>query len=262
MAFEEFEPRALPASTARLRGTRPQGPPGAIFLLAGQGGFAAPAGPGALRFGRGRDSVQVAVGVRDPYISRLHGMLCCEGREWWLHNEGRLPIHLPGETMVLSGRCLPLAAGYTPLLIHTPHKITYSIEVYVIADPIEGAPEYAPDESMNPDSVALSERERLVLVVLAQRYLRQERYPHPVSWQQVAADLNRVNQSHDWTPRAAADVVDAVRERLSFGEGGAAEAGVLTHRLIRSLLRNTALLSSDLHLLDEETLPPGTDAPV
>ncbi|MBR7836300.1 FHA domain-containing protein [Actinospica durhamensis] len=262
MAFEEFEPRALPASTTRLCTAVPEGPPGAIFVLAAEGGYAAPAGECAVRFGRGRDAVQVAVGVRDPYISRLHGVLSCEGREWWLRNEGRLPIHLPGDTMVLSGRRLPLAAGYTPLLIRTPRKIAYLLEIYVVSEQVEYAGTDAPVLSVHSDSYPLSEHERLVLVVLAQRYLRQERYPHPVSWKQVAEDLNRVSQSRDWTPRAAADVVDAVRERLSFGDSGAAQGSVLNHQLIRSLLQNTALLPSDLHLLDEETLPPGAPAQV
>lgn len=262
MEFEEFEPRALPASTARLRSAAPAGPPGAIFVLAAEGGYAAPPGALAVCFGRGRATVQVAVGVRDPYISRLQGVLTFDGREWWLHNEGRLPICLPDDAMVLSGRCLPLAAGYTPLLIRTPRKITYLLEVHVVREGDEAAAPCAPGVGERPELIALSENERLVLVVLAQRYLRQERYPRPVSWKQVAEDLNRVSQRADWSPRSAADVVDAVRERLSIGEPGAVEGSVLNHQLIRSLLHNTALLPSDLHLLEDETLPPGAASAV
>lgn len=184
-------------------------------------------------------------------------MLTFDGRDWWLHNEGRLPICLPGDAMVLSGRCLPLAAGYTPLLIRTPRKIAYLLEVHVVGEGAEAPGPYAPGLAERSEPILLSEHERLVLVVLAQRYLRQERYPHPVSWKQVAEDLNRVSQRADWSPRSAADVVDAVRERLSIGETGATEGSVLNHQLIRSLLHNTALLPSDLHLLDDETLPPG-----
>ncbi|WP_051452238.1 FHA domain-containing protein [Actinospica robiniae] len=262
MEFEDFEPRALPAATTRLRSAVPEGPPGAIFVLAAEGGYAAPPGTAAVRFGRGRASVQVAIGVRDPYISRLHGVLTFDGREWWLHNEGRLPICLPDNAMVLSGRCLPLAAGYTPLLIRTPRKISYLLEVHVVGGGENPAAAHALGFGGRPELFLLSEHERLVLVVLAQRYLRQERYPHPVSWKQVAEDLNRVSQRADWSPRSAADVVDAVRERLSIGEAGAVEGSVLNHQLIRSLLHNTALLPSDLHLLEDETLPPGTAAEV
>jgi hypothetical protein len=254
--FEDFEPRALPASAARLRSAAPAGPPGAIFVRAAAGGYAAPPGNFAVRFGRGRSSVQVAIGVRDPYISRLQGVLSCDGREWWLRNEGRLPIHLPHEAMVLSGHCLPLVSGYTPLLIHTPRKISYLLEVHVVGEG-EAAAGRAPEAAGAPEGYALSEQERLVLVMLAQRYLRREPYPHPVSWRQVAEDLNRVSQSRDWTPRTAADVVEAVRERLSLGATGATETSVLNHQLIRSLLRNTALLPSDLQLLERETLSPG-----
>jgi hypothetical protein len=259
--FEDFEPRALPPSTARLRTVVPDGPPGSIFVLAAEGGYAAPAGGATVRFGRGREAVHVAVGVRDPYISRLQGIFSCDGREWWLRNEGRLPIHLTGDAMVLSGRALPLAAGYTSLLIRTPRKIAYLLEVHVVGpvDALAAAHQCAGARRQEP--YLLSESERLVLVVLAQRYLRQERYPHPVSWKQAAEDLNRVNQGCGWTPRSAAHVVEAVRERLSIACAGAAEAGVLNHQLIRSLLRNTALLPSDLHLLDEETLPADEPEP-
>ena len=260
MEFEDFEPRALPAATPRLRSAPPEGPPGAIFVLVAEGGYAAPPGATAVRFGRGRTSVQVAVGVRDPYISRLQGVLTFDGREWWLHNEGRLPICLPEDAMVLSGRCLPLAAGYTPLLIRTPRKITYLLEVHVVGGVDDSA--HSGGLGDRSELYLLSEHERLVLVVLAQRYLRQERYPHPVSWKQVAEDLNRVSRRADWSPRAAADVVDAVRERLCIGEPGAVEGSVLNHQLIRSLLHNTALLPSDLHLLEDETLPPGAAAQV
>jgi hypothetical protein len=181
--------------------------------------------------------------------------LSCDGREWWLRNEGRLPIHLPGDTMVLSGRCLPLASGYTPLLIRTPRRIAYLLEVHVVGLGDAAGPQLPPADAERQEPYMLSESERLVLVVLAQRYLRQERYPHPVSWKQVAEDLNRVSQGCGWTPRSAAHVVDAVRERLSIAGAGAVEGSVLNHQLIRSLLHNTVLLPSDLHLLDEETLP-------
>jgi hypothetical protein len=48
-----------------------------------------------LHFGRETDDVHVPIGINDPHVSRLHGVLMCDGREWWVRNEGRLPIQLP-----------------------------------------------------------------------------------------------------------------------------------------------------------------------
>jgi hypothetical protein len=53
----------------------------------------------------------VPIGVNDPYVSRLHGVLVCDGREW-TRNKGKLPIQLPGEAMLLSGHELPVEPGY------------------------------------------------------------------------------------------------------------------------------------------------------
>ena len=263
MQTEDFMPRVLPASTRRLSDGVPPAPPGSLFALAAQGGFAAPPRPFSLHFGRGKGDVHVAIGTHDPYVSRLHGVLHCDGREWWLRNAGRLPIHLPGDLMILSGHELPLESGYTPLLINTPSQRSYLLEVHVVG-PVGSAGEEVPHlPTLEPDGYPLSEDERLVLVVLAQRYLRQERYPQPVSWKQVAEDLNRICADRAWTPKVAAHVVGAVRERLAAArspvpglrrEDGVGEpvGNMLNHNLIRALLKNTTLLPRDLDLLRAE----------
>lgn len=268
MEIEDFGPQVLPTSTPRLSDTVPAAPAGSIFVLAAEGGYAAPPRRFALRFGRGRGEVHVVVGTQDPYVSRLHGLLSCDGREWWLRNEGRLPIHLPEEIMLLSGHRLPLGPGYTPMFINTPANRSHLLEAYVVGPAGRLGEELPSQPTQGPEVYELGEDERLVLVVLAQRYLRQERYPQPVSWKQVAEDLNRVCEYRVWTPKMAAHVVGGVRERLATGrarvpgllrEDGIGEpvGNVLNHNLIRALLKNTTLLPADLRLLEEDTLPPG-----
>jgi hypothetical protein len=263
---EDFVPQVLPASTRRLADGVPPAPPGTLFALAAEGGFAVPPRPFQLHFGRGKGEVHVAIGTHDPYVSRLHGVLSCDGREWWLRNEGRLPIYLPDDLMVLSGHELPMECGYTPMFIATPAHRSYLLEVHVVGQPGASGDEVPLLPTREPDIYRLSEDERLVLVVLAQRYLRQERYPQPVSWKQVAEDLNRVSEDRVWTPKVAAHLVGAVRERLAAGrspvpgilrEDGVGEpvGNVLNHNLIRALLKNTTLMPNDLELLrlDDES---------
>ena len=268
MHSEDFVPQVLPASTRRLSDGVPSAPPGSLFALAEEGGFAVPPCPFKLYFGRGKGDVHVAIGTHDPYVSRLHGILSCDGNEWWLRNEGRLPIYLPGDLMVLSGHDLPMEPGYTPIFINTPAHRSYLLEVHVVGRPGDPAYEVPMQPTREPDVYPLSEDERLVLVVLAQRYLRQERYPQPVSWKQVAEDLNRVGEDREWTPKRAAHLVGAVRERLATGrspvagllrEDGVGEpvGNVLNHNLIRALLKNTTLLPNDLALLGQEGGEPG-----
>jgi hypothetical protein len=263
---EDFAPQPLPASTRRLADGVPfaSAPPGTLFALAATGGFVVPPRPFKLHFGRGKGDVHVAIGTHDPYVSRLHGVLSFDGREWWLRNEGRLPLYLPDDLMVLSGHELPMEPGYTPLFINTPANRSYLLEIHVVGPntPEADAAPHLP--TREPDVYQLSEDERLVLVVLAQRYLRQERYPQPVSWKQVAEDLNRVSEARDWTPKVAAHLVGSVRERLAAARTpvpgirrddgvGDPVGNVLNHNLIRALLKNTTLMPTDLELLRTES---------
>jgi hypothetical protein len=264
VAIKEFVPQVLPGSTRSLASGVPSAPPGTIFALAADGGFAVPPRKFTLHFGRGRDDVHVPIGVNDPYVSRVHGVLVCDGREWWIRNRGKLPIQLPSEVMLLSGHELPIEAGYTPMFIGSSKGRSYLLEVYVVGSPALGINgEHNDRATKAPDVHDLKPVERLVLTALAQRYLRQERYPQPVSWNQVADDLNRLPGGRKWTPKIAAHVVGAVRERLAEGfdpipgirrEDGVGEpvGNTLNHNLIQALLRNTTLMPSDLHLLGED----------
>jgi hypothetical protein len=110
----------------------PSAPPGTIFALAADGGFAVPPRKFTLHFGRGKDDVHVPIGINDPYVSRLHGVLVCDGQEWWIRNKGKLPIRLPGEALLLSGHELLIEPGYTPLLIGSAKRPLHLLEIHVV----------------------------------------------------------------------------------------------------------------------------------
>lgn len=262
MTENEFVPRLLPAGTRSLAKGVPSAPPGTIFALAADGGFAVPPRRFTLHFGRDADDVHVPIGVNDPHVSRLHGVLVCDGAEWWVRNEGRLPIRLP-ETMLLSGHERPVEPGYTAMFIGAAKRRLHLLEVHVVGPRIADDRHEPHGRTRSPDLHDLSLKERLALTALAQRYLRQERYPQPVSWRQAADDLNRRQDGTHWTPTSVAHIVGAVRRRLAEAPdpipGIRVEDGVgdpvgntLNHNLIQALLLSTTLMPSDLYLLGED----------
>ncbi len=266
MTIAEFVPQVLPASTRSLASGVPSAPDGTIFALAADGGFAVPPRKFTLHFGRGKDDVHVPIGLNDPYVSRLHGVLVCDGREWWIRNQGRLPIQLPGDGMLLSGNELRMEPGYTPLFIGSAKRRSHLLEIHVVGSRAAAIDGEQHSRTKAPDVHDLSPVERLVLAVLAQRYLRQERYPQPLSWKQVADELNLLPGGREWTSKAVAHIVALVRERLAAGadpvpgirrEDGVAEpvGNTLNHNLIQALLLSATLLPSDLHLLGESRGP-------
>jgi hypothetical protein len=263
VTINEFMPQVLPGSTRSLASGIPPAPPGTIFALAADGGFAVPPRRFTLHFGRDKDEVHVPIGVNDPYVSRLHGVLVCDGREWWIRNKGKLPIQLPGDALLLSGHELLIEPGYTPLLIGSSKRRSHLLEVHVVGSRTTHTDVEEHSRTKAPDVYDLNLVERLVLTALAQRYLRQERYPQPVSWNQVADDLNRLPDGRRWTPKIAAHIVGAVRERLAEApdpvpgvrrEDGVGEpvGNTLNHNLIQALLRSATLMPSDLHLLGQD----------
>jgi hypothetical protein len=248
-----------------LAGGVPEAPAGTIFVKAAKGGFAVPPRKFTLHFGRSTLNVEVPVGVGDRYVSRLHGVFTCDGAQWWLRNEGRLPIQMLGEEPLLRGHEILMTAGYTPLTIKTPDRRSYWIEVHVV-----GFPSAAGDADSQVSTVRsrvhdLSPAERLVITALAQRYLRQDRYPQPVAWKQVADDVSQAHPRRMWTAKSAEHIVAEVRKRLSEGrrpipgllrEDGIGEpvGNTLNHNLIQALLKDATLLPEDLYLLGEEAV--------
>lgn len=227
MTSKEFVPQVLPGSTRSLADGVPPAPPGTIFALAADGGFAVPPRKFTLHFGRGTDDVHVPIGVNDPYVSRLHGVLVCDGRTWWIRNKGKLPIQLPGEAMLLSGHELLIEPGYTPLFIGSAKRRSHLLEIHVVASRTTDTDGEHHSRTKAPDVYDLSLVERLVLTALAQRYLRQERYPQPVSWSQVADDLNQLPDGRQLTPKIAAHIVGAC------ASGWPRAPTLLHHRVLR-----------------------------
>ncbi|WP_459706169.1 FHA domain-containing protein [Actinophytocola sp. KF-1] len=257
---DSFPPRPLPPSPGGLAGRVPPAPPGSLFVLAAGGGFAAPPRPRfEVVFGRKEPDVHVCIGPDDPRMSRFQGRITRDGDEWWLRNEGRLPIRLPQSRFLLSGNEIPLGEGYSPLFIRTSSRREHLLEVRVVGagrkDTLAGADQ--PTETAAPDSWEIDPTERLVLTALALRYLRQEPHPQPQSWKQVALDLNAAAGTRsDWTHKQAANVVLKVRERLSpYVEGlrledwGDPAGNMVNHQLIQELLQTATLRPPDLRLL-------------
>ncbi|MGH3768946.1 MAG: FHA domain-containing protein [Pseudonocardiaceae bacterium] len=250
----------LPAGTGSLARGLPPVPAGTLFALGDRGGICvAPTARFTVIFGRNQPEVHVCVGAGDPGVSRQHGLLCHDGRRWALHNTGRLPIRLPGSQLLLSGHQEPLPAAYTPLFIRSRCGREHLLEVRVAGPAPTGVSSMLFDDTTCVSPMwELSDRERLVLVALGQRYLRHEAYPQPLAWRNVAAELEEVQPEAGWTFKRAEHVVAAVRARLvtrgvaglTREEVGEPVGNVLNHNLILELLLSTTLVPPDLRLLD------------
>src|SRR5262249_12669874 len=116
-ALMAFPPHILPAETSLSGRVPEQAPPGSIFVIGDQQGWAVPPRRFTLHFGRDEEEVHVPLGVDDPDISRQHGVFLGDGTRWWLENRGRLPIQMPDRSLLLRGHGCELASGYTPLII-------------------------------------------------------------------------------------------------------------------------------------------------
>ncbi|HEV7935073.1 MAG TPA: FHA domain-containing protein [Actinomadura sp.] len=245
----------------------PPAQPGTLFVRGVNGGMSVLPDAGFdLVFGRCEPDVHVCVGANDPHVSRRHGYITYEGSRWVLHNVGKLAIRFPGSRLVLGGHRAELPVTYTPLFIVAP-KQEHLLEVRIAAKTPPPSPEdrYEVDTS-SPGGWELSTAERLVLVCLSQRYLRQEPQPQPqpLTWAQIADELSHLRPEQSWTWRRAAHIVTKVRKRLSSQVHGLLEEEVppplgntLNHNLITELLVSATIAESDLRLLDER--PPTGD---
>lgn len=258
-----FPPQMLPPGSRA--DTAPEAPPGTIFVVGPEGGYAVPRCRYTLLFGRDREEVHVPVGVDDPTVSRKHGVFTCTGSdgEWWLHNTGRLPIELPDGILVLSDRWRLFEPGYTPLVINSSKHRSHLVEVRLTGQPGHRrcATTKAPTEA--PETVyELSAQERLVLTAHARRYLEGcDDCPLPLTWGETARTASGSPCStKDWTTRTAANTVEDVRERLHrLGvpgllreEVGEPVGSTLSVNLIRELITTATLSPQDLSLLGDQ----------
>lgn len=210
-----------------------------------------------VRFGRDQRDVEVCVGGDDPGVSRLHGVLTCSGGTWLLRNEGQRDIQIGDSRYLKHGYEVPLAEGYTSLLVHGEEPRVHLVEAFVAGPdgwrrrPRQGA-------RTTPVRVwDLDEKERLAIVAIAEEYLRDDDSSRPASWRQAAELLTQLDPGGRWTHKSVERVVREVRLRLTAaGVGGLLEgegknAGdTLKCNLIRVLMRSNTIGRKDLSLID------------
>jgi hypothetical protein len=250
-----FPPHVLPPSTSLSGGVPEPAPPGTIFVMGDQQGWAVPLRKFTLQFGRDEDEVHVPIGIDDPHVSRQHGVFVCDGEQWWLENRGKLPIQIPDGPMLLRGHGRAVNSGYTPLMIVSQRRRTHVLHVRVVGHGRDSSERRPRTRTKDTGFYTLGKAEHLVLAALAQRYLRGEPHPQPATWKQTADLLNGIPGQKEWTPRSVEYLVSAVRDRLAIPFTSRAEVtepvgNMLNHNLIEALLRTACLLPEDLAYFD------------
>lgn len=252
--------RRLPATHGSLARGVSAPLPGTVFALALTGGMRL--GPGEGRevlFGRNRPEVHVCLGEDDPQVSRLQGTLTHRDGRWCVSNSGRLPIRCPGARLLFRDEePLPLDPGYTPLFVAGSHGREHLLEIFVTGPEGHRPPPRHEDVTHPPRVWALTEQEKLALVVLGRRYLLHEPRPQPLTWRQTAAELAEVQPGAGWSDKRVEHLVNGVRTRLSRDgvpwltreELGEPVGNALNDHLIRALLTSTTLVPMDLTLID------------
>ncbi|MBE1468324.1 FHA domain-containing protein [Kibdelosporangium phytohabitans] len=233
---------------------------GSVHALALGGGYSVGPSEGrVVYFGRNRPEVHICIGEDDRQVSRRHGELRHWQGRWWLRNTGRRPIRLPrAQWLFAEEEAIPLAEGYTPLLVPGSREREHLLEVFVSGtDGAKPASRHTEKTDM-PRRYALTGEERLVLVALGQRYLRHDPGAQPLTWQQAADLLAELDKATGWTAKKVEHRVKTVREALSRDgvpgltreEVGEPVGNALNDNLLRELLRSTTLVPKDLALLD------------
>ncbi|HVV08884.1 FHA domain-containing protein [Amycolatopsis sp.] len=234
--------------------------PGTIHALAIGGGITAGPREGRMiLFGRNKPEVHVCVGENDRRVSRSHGLLTRRAQRWWVSSTGRLPVRLPGSRLLFTDdEPVPLADGYTPLFVGGSQGREHLLELFVTSSEGSRPLSRHEEETQPPKTWKLSPAERLVLIVLGQRYLLHEAYPQPLSWRQAADHLADLQPDANWGPKKVEHLVAAVRTRLSHDgvtgltrdEVGEPVGNMLNHNLVRELMESTTLVPPDLRALD------------
>ena len=248
-----------PTHGSLARGVAPARP-GTLFVLALTGGMTL--GPGEGReviFGRNRPDVHVCLGEDDAQISRRQGTLTHRGGQWWLRNTGRVPIRCAQGRLLYRGEePLPLDTGYTPLFVSGSGGRQHLLEVYVCGPEGQRPMPRHEDVTRPPRVWVLSEEERLVLVVLGQRYLLHHPRPQPLTRKQTAAQLAELRPHEEWGEKRVEHIVNRVRLMLSRDgvpwltreEVGEPVGNALNDNLIRALMESLTLVPKDLALLE------------
>lgn len=252
------------SSDSLARGVAPARP-GTLHARSVMGGIqVAPRAGRTVRFGRGDEpDVDLCVGEDDLRVSRKHGELTYSKRQWWLRNTGQQLVRLPrGRLMHTSTEPLPLTAGYTPLFVKGSGFREHLVELYVTGDDEQKLVPRRRAATLPPKRWPLDEDERLLLVVLGQRYLRYEDGPRPLSYRQAAEQLRYLREGSGWGERRIEHKVVAVRRRLNDGgfpqpllhdkESGGPCDNNLLHNLLKGLVESTTLVPPDLGMIDDD----------
>ncbi|WBB61496.1 FHA domain-containing protein [Streptomyces sp. WMMC500] len=243
--------------------------PGTLHARSATDGIEVAPLPGlTVRFGRGPGDegaggdVELHVGRRDQGVSRRHGELTCLDGGWTLRNTGQQALRLPhGRLLPPGSDRLRLPPGYTPVFVKGSGFREHLVELYVVRpEPVSRPGGAEGGTAAAPPAWALSDDERLVLVVLGQRYLRHEPDPRPLPYRQAAEVLAFLRPGERWSAAEVARRVEAVRRRLARDvayPSAARDAAAPDprgcgpdHRLLTDLVAATALVPPDLGLLD------------
>ncbi|MGV9377611.1 FHA domain-containing protein [Nonomuraea sp. NPDC003707] len=239
--------------------------PGTLHARTIMGGIRVAPRPGRhVRFGRDqRPTVDLRVGADDQSVSRLHAEATYEDSRWWLRNLGQQLVRLPrGQLMHSSTDPVPLAPGYTPLFIRGSGYRQHLVELYVTGAYGDTQADLHAAATTPPKIWGLSETERLLLVVLGERYLLYEEAPRPLTYNQAEARLAYLRPGEKWRAGIVEDRIEAVRHRLHAAgftyplrhdrsEGRPYDNNLL-HNLLRGLVESTTLVPPDLDLLETD----------
>lgn len=148
-------------------------------------------------------------------------------------------------------------------MINSSRQRSHLVEVRLTGRPGRRPRSTTKGPTGSPETVyELSAQERLVLTVLARRYLEgHDDYPAPLTWEETARVASSSPCStRAWTNRTVANAVEDVRERLHRRgvrgllreEVGEPVGSTLSVNLIRELLKTATLTPQDLGLLGDE----------
>jgi hypothetical protein len=244
--------------------------PGTLHVRSLTGRLKVAPRPGTtVSFGRGeRPEIDLPVGEDDLRVSRRHGELTYRKRRWWLRNTGRQLVRLPhGRLMHTSTEPIPLAEGYTPVFVKGSGYREHLVELYVTGHDEPGAVARRRAVTLPPKTWPLDYDERLLLVVMGQRYLLYEDGPRPLAYRQAAAQLAYLRPEGNWNARRIEYRVEAVRRRFHDGGfpyplmhdkdcGAAPSDNNLLHNLLRGLVESTTLVPPDLDLMEDDAPAP------
>jgi hypothetical protein len=213
---------------------------GTLHARSSAGEVTADPEPGrVVRFGRGGwPGTDLSIDDDDLRVSRWHGELTFHDERWWLRNTGQRPLRLPHGRLT---QPTPLATGYTPVFVPGSRYREHLIELYV-TDKLPTNP---------PRAWPLSDDERLLMVVLGQRYLRYEPEPRPLPNRQACQQLRYLRPEINWeTPGIDHRVAEIAARLTRSGDFPTHPPDALLCNLLKGMVDSVTLVPPDLALLD------------